>query len=190
MVHRACDHEEEIRESVDVDQLRWMDSRHSDHASFGAPADRSCQMQRGARRRSTGENEFLQRRQLGFEQIDPLFESFDVVFAEARAGIVLPRFRPSVSELGTEREQVTLDAIEHRVDICRHTGGTNHAEARVGFINVAVRVDARFGLRYARATEEAGFTGVSGLGVDLHSTIIVGRMSWSIVKAPRAKDAT
>ena len=78
-----------------------------------------------------------------------------------------------MAPLGAQREQVTLNPVEHRVDIARNAGGPSDAETRVRFIDLAVGIHTRIGFRDARAPEESRLTGIAGLCVDLHATIIV-----------------
>ena len=173
MVHHARNDEQQIGEAIDVDELGRVHTRHGDHAAFRPATDRARQVQRSAGRRPAGQDEVLQRRQFGFKLVDPSLEPLHVVVGEPRLPFVRPRIRPPVGQLRSKREEVALNAVEHRVDVRRHACGTDDAQTGIRFVDIAVGIHARIGLRHARPAIESGLAGVTSLCVDLHWTIIV-----------------
>jgi len=132
-------------------------------------------MQRAAGPGAARQDEPAQRRQRGFERVDPTFQPGDVGFAQQRlldpCGDVMAR----VGHHGAHGKQVPLELFEHAANLGIHAFGTGKPEPGVQLIHLAVGVHAGVGLADASAIEQAGFALVSGLRIDLHwrLTIIV-----------------
>ena len=75
-----------------------------DDAAFGAPADRARQMQQAGRPATAGQDEFLQRRQIGIGLLRPGFELRHAPGREA--------FAARKTQFAAEIEQVVLDGRE------------------------------------------------------------------------------
>src|SRR5207237_10881538 len=87
LIGGAREHKQQIGEAIHVAQEYGVDRRvESHHAPLGAAADGAGEVQRRSRRAAACENEPPQRRQIGFDAIDQLFESQNVAVAERRFG--------------------------------------------------------------------------------------------------------
>src|SRR3982750_104496 len=87
-----------------------------------------------------------------------------------------------------DREQVALNALEHRDQLAIVERGTREAEPRIQLVDVAVGGHARIRLGAPRAVEQPGLAAVARPGVDFHWLIIKnkteGRGSRSEVRGP------
>ena len=99
------------------------------------------------------------------------------------------RARRSMARIGeprAEREQIALDRDRaSRRSRRRACVRADDAEPGVQLVDVAVRVDARVGLRHARAVEQPRLAAVAGLGVDMRSQPV----GISIAPVPRDSPA-
>lgn len=124
-------------------------------------------MERGAALRSARQDEAPQRRHLQLELIDPLLEGCDVRLAERS---LADAFADPVTRIGQPRangEQRRLNPVE-QIDQIRLRCEMRPGQPQAGreFIDLAIRVDARVGLLYARPVEQAGVTGIAGFRID------------------------
>src|SRR4051794_13376671 len=71
-----------------------------------------------------------------------------------------------------DREQVALNALEHRDQLAILERGTREAEPRIQLVDVAVGRHARIRFGDARAVEQSGLAAVARPGVDFHWLII------------------
>ena len=78
-------------------------------------------MQQRASAVAARQDEAPQRRQLGLEPIDPVFETLDVGVVDGNFGHALRDFFSRVGEPGADGEQVVLDVLEH----LRHVAGSS-----------------------------------------------------------------
>jgi hypothetical protein len=76
-------------------------------------------------------------------------------------------------EFGAQIEELALDAPQKFVERGGLGERPHEAQMAVEFVNGAEGVDSRVILANPRAAEEAGFTGVAGLGVDLHACALL-----------------
>src|SRR5688572_27926023 len=86
-----------------------------------------------------------------------------------------------VGELGAKGKQIALNLLEHDGKPFRGTGCPREAEPGLQLVDVAVRVDARVGLRHAGAVEQRRFAQIAGPGIDLQ------RHDFMILPIPAAR---
>ena len=94
MIDDARQHEQEIGQAIHVRKQVRLDvlraERHDRSLRASAYGPREMQQRAGAI--AAGENEAAQRRQLGLEPIDPVFETLDVGVGDRRLWSPAPRF--------------------------------------------------------------------------------------------------
>ncbi len=170
MIHGARHHEQQIGQSIEVDDQDRLDRAgpERDHAPLGATADGARQVQQRARRRSARQNEPAQRRQLCLETIDRLLEPLDVGVGDRRLRDALRDARRRIGEARPEREQILLHRLDERRHVGVHASRPRGAQAGVHLVHLAVRIDPRVGLGDPRVVEQRRLAGIAGLCVDLH----------------------
>ena len=170
MVRDARHHKEQIREAIQVDDDDGLDraGSESDHTSLGAAADRASEMKLRARRRSSGEDEFTQRRKALFEPIDQQLQLCDLGLGDERLFDALRNPGRGIRKAGANREELGLNLFEHAGQIRIEPRGASGAEAGVQFIDLTIGVDPRIRLRDASFVEERRFARISRLRVNLH----------------------
>jgi hypothetical protein len=99
--------------------------------------------------------------------IDRRLEGLDMLHADPLGGVARG------GEFGAQIEELALDAAEELVDRGRLGERSHEAQMAVEFVDGAEGVDSCVILANPRAAEEAGFTGVAGLGVDLHASALL-----------------
>jgi len=134
-----------------------------DDAPLGSAADGAGDVDRRRQRRAGGKNEGREGEEGLLVPVDRLLEGLDVGKGNPLQGI------PRRGELGTEFEQITLDPSQQVVDRSAPRNGADEAEVAVELVDGSEGLDPEVVLPHPRATEQAGFTGVAGLRVDLHS---------------------
>ena len=100
------------------------------------------------------------------KRVDPTFQTRDVRVAERRLFDTRRDPMTRVGEHRTEREKIPLNVLDHRCECRVGTVRAHEAENRRDFIDVAVRLDARIGLRHARPVKQSRLTAVTGARVD------------------------
>ena len=150
---------------IGVDRLV---ARELHAAPLRAPADRARDVQRRGRGRAARQHEARERRELGFERVDPALELVDV----GLRGLGHPALRAvrgvGRRERAAEREQQRLDPREQLAQIALRGRGRGHAERGVELVDGAVGLDAQRILRDPLAAEQIGLPTVAAAGVDLH----------------------
>ena len=73
-------------------------------------------MQMRCRRRATGQDEGAQRRQLGIQRVDLVFEPVDLGLGDAQRLVVELLAAIGRAKVGAQVEHVVLDAAEHGID--------------------------------------------------------------------------
>ncbi len=143
-----------------------MPERH--HAPFSATAHRSRQVQHGAGASAAGEDESLQRRDPGFQGVDPPFEPRDIGFSEQGLFDAHGNAVPGVGQHGAKGEEVALQVFEHRGNLGAYTFGPGVTQPRINFVHLAVGVHEGVAFADSGAVEQARFALVAGLSVNLH----------------------
>jgi hypothetical protein len=87
------------------------------------------------------------------------------------------------SQFCTNREELVLDLIEHRIQAFRERGTASDSEDRIEFIDRTVGADANVILGYAGPSEKTCGPRISGFGVYLHAGSIT-KMRESVVNTP------
>ena len=126
-------------------------------------------MQKGAGAVSARQNEASQRRQLGFEAIDPIFEALNIRVGHGDFGDAFGDLFGWVGQPRADREQVYLNAFEDLGHFTRKlTLRPYRSKTRVQFVHVSVSGDARIVLRHACAAEQRRAARVARARVDFH----------------------
>ena len=143
-----------------------------DNRALCATTHRAREMQQRAGAAAAGKNESAQRRQFGFEPIDPGFKPCDGLIVDRRSSSV---DRPGavlsgrVGEASAEREEIFLQLFLQIGDVGSEVGlSSHHPEACIQFVDVAVSGHAWVGLGHAEPAEEAGVTSIPRARVNLH----------------------
>ena len=171
MIDGAREDEQEIGQAVHIREHLCIDlvRPKRDDRPLRAPADGSRKVQQRARLASAGQNKPSKRRQLGFELIDPLFETQHVPFADRRLRHAIGDLLRRIGETGTDRKEVSLQLFDQRSDISQlFAAGAHGAEARIELIDIAVRRDARVGFRNTRTAEQGRPARIARPRVNLH----------------------
>jgi len=168
VVGGASHGEEQVREPIDVchEQSRDFITSERDDRALGTPTHRTRHVQLRAGSSAPGEDELPKGRKLGFKRVDPLLQPRHGPIVEHR---LFDACRDSMTRIGeerSEREEITLKAIEHLDEIAIGDVRSNQTEPRRQFIDVAVGVDARIRLGDARAIEQTRLAGIAGSRVD------------------------
>jgi len=169
MIHNPSHHEQQVRESVHVNEEDWIDGSapETDDTTFGAAADGSREVQRRTRRRSAWKDEPAQRWQRCFEPIDRQLEPLDRVAADHDFFDARGDARGGIRQARPKGEEILLQRVDQRPDFFIHAGGTGDPQTRVQFVDLAVRIHPRVGLRDAGIVEERRLAGVPRLRIDL-----------------------
>ena len=152
MIDDARQHEQQIGQPVDVREQMRLDAvrRRARRSTLRAAADGPREMQQRAGAIAAGQNEAAQRRQLGLEPIDPVFEALDVGVGDRglgdALGDLLGRDRRAARRARTDLSAAARAARRRRR---RARFARARPEAGVQLVDVAVRGDARIGLRHA-----------------------------------------
>ena len=172
MIDRSRQHEQEVGKAVHIrKQLRVHLLRaQRNNRSLRSPADGAGQMQQRTRAAAARQDEAAQRRQIGLDTIDPLFEPQHVGFGHRGLRVFVSScLRGRGREPGPYRKQIALQPFDQPVHITeRFAAGADDAKARVELIDVAICRDARIRFRDTRAAEQGGSARVTGSRVDLH----------------------
>ena len=138
-----------------------------DEASFGAAGDGAGEVESGGEFSAAGQDEGLEFGQGLSGGVDMFFEFSDVGGGDA-GDLVGVLGIEGGAEIGTEIEQAVLQLGEEGGDLVEGGSGGGEAEGGVGFVDVAVGLDAEVVFVDAGRTEEGGEAGVTFPGVDLH----------------------
>src|SRR5687768_6229120 len=171
MIHRSGQHEQQIRQTIDVRQQVRLDviGAERDNRSLRAPANRSREVQQCASTIASRQNESPKRRQLGFEPIDPVFETLHVAVGDSGFCDALGDFLGRICQPRADGEQILLQLFEQLGDITGELALRAHrAEACVQLVDVSVCRHSRIGFRDAGSAEQRGAAGVASACVDLH----------------------
>ena len=119
-------------------------------------------MQARGRLIAPGKDEALQRLEPFVDEIAELFEPLHLSLADAQTlALVLERH----AKIGAEVEEIVLDSSSHgRISSARPPRA--RTDERVELVDRPIRLDARIGLRHARAVAEARLPGVATARVD------------------------
>ena len=123
--------------------------------ALGAPADGARDVRERGRARAAGQDELLERRELGVEALDVRLEARDVRVADRRGA--------GDRQLAAQVEQVVLDGesgTRRRPPAAASASSTPIVELSSSTAPIAV--DARRILGHARAVAQAGGAGVAG----------------------------
>ena len=171
MIDDSRNHEQQIGQAVDVRQQVRFDaiSAETHDRAFGAAAHGAREMQKRTRTIAARQNESAQRRQLGFESIDPIFEPLYVGICDGGFRDTLRDLFSGIGEPRANRKQVLLQTLEHSSDVPRQFAlCADGPEACVQLVDVAVCRHARIGFRHARAAEERRAAGIARARINLH----------------------
>jgi hypothetical protein len=166
LVHGAGGDEQEVGQAVEIVERfggQGESGRSGDGGALGAADDGAGEMERGGGGIARGQDEALQRIERVVEAVDRFLQPRDLGGRYAQRALDFG----GRGEIGAEVEQIILDAGEHGVEIGVGERGAGDSDRRIGLIDFADGVDARVGLGYARAVDEAGAAVVPGAGVDL-----------------------
>lgn len=171
MIDRARQHKQQIRQAVDVCEQARLDGvsaeRHNRSLRSSAHGSREVQQCTGAI--ATGQNETAQGRQLRFELIDPVLQPLNVGVGDRNLRDTFGDLFRGIGQPRANRKEILLKLLDQLGDVTRELAlGTHDAEARIQFVDLAVRGDARVRFRDARATKQRSATGIAGARVDLH----------------------
>lgn len=171
MIDDAGNDEQKIGQPIDVGEQVRLDviRAERDNRSLGAPAHGPRKMQQRTGSIAARQNETAQRRQLGLESIDPVFEPSNV-------GVRHRDFRDTVRDLFgwvrkpcADSEQILLQLLDESGNISAEVAlGLDSAKAGIQLIDIAVGGHARVGLRHAGPAEQPSAAGVAGTRVDFH----------------------
>ena len=178
MIDGSRHHEKQIGQPIDVSQQNRIDRRlQSNHSSLGTTAHRAREVQGCAGLDPAGEDEALQRRELGFEAIDELLEPIDIGISKHRFGDPGRDLFGRIRQLRAERKKVALNLHERIADDVDDAGNAGafqsrvrEAKPRVQLVDLAVRIDTGVAFEDARTAEERRFTGVTGARIDFHDS--------------------
>jgi hypothetical protein len=168
-IHNPSHHKQQVREAVHVHEEDRIDgvAPQANDPTFGATADGSREVQRRTRRRSAREDESAQRRKGCFEPIDRQLEALNRVAANRDFFDARSDTSGGIRKARAKGEEILLQRFDQRPDLVIDATGTGDTETGVQFIDLAVRIDARVGLRDTRVVEERRLAGVPGLRIDL-----------------------
>ena len=108
----ACEHEQQIGQAIEVADrfgAHRFDARQRNDFAFRAPAHGACEMAARRGHAAAGQDEILERRQIGVEAVERGFEAVDVGCVDHR--------HARNAQLAAEIEQVVLDlgqGLAHR----------------------------------------------------------------------------
>jgi len=128
-----------------------------------APADRARNMQARGNLAPAWEHEALELRKLRVEHVAVTLERVDLLLRDAEARLVFQRNR----KVGTQVEELVLDAAEHDPHVVGAVGGENESDGRIQLVHGSVGCDPRVELRDPGAVAERGLARVAPAGVDL-----------------------
>ena len=111
--------------------------------ALGPTADRARDMEPSGGLAPAGQHEARELRKLGVEAVALALERVDLLLRRAQPPCVLERD----GEIGTQVEELVLDADEHGPDVARTVAGDDDPERRVQLVDGAVRADPRIQLR-------------------------------------------
>ena len=171
MIRGTRHDEQQVGKAVQVHQHDGVDrvTAQSQDGAFRTAADRARQVERRTRRRTAGQDEMPERRQLRLQSIDPRFEPRDAGLVDhdlrdARRDLVR-----GIGEPRPEREQIALQRNQHLAKLVVRRVSRGHAERRLQFVDVTVGGHARIGLGDTGAVEQARLAAIAGFRVDFHS---------------------
>ena len=145
-IRGAREDEEEVREPVEVDErqgIQGVRAGRYEGLALGPSAHRARDMEPSGGLAPAGEHEARQLRKLRVEAIALALERVDLLLRRAQPPLVLERD----GEIGTQVEELVLDAGEHGPDVARAVAGDDDPERRVQLVDRAVRADPRIQLR-------------------------------------------
>ena len=157
MIDGARQHEQQIRQPIDVrDQVRLDAVRAERHdRSLRATAHGPREMQQRARAIAAGQNKAAQRRQLGLETIDPVFEALNVGIGHGRLAHPLRDFFGGIGKARAYREQILLQVLEEAGHIAGDLALRAHdSKTGIELVHVPIGGHARIGLRDAGSAEQ------------------------------------
>ena len=147
-VCRARQDEEEVREPVQIRHHERPDLhrlRRRDRLALGAAADRPRDVERGGRRGAAGQHEAPELGKVGVEPVAVRLEPVDQRLLDPKPALDVRGH----GEVGTEVEELVLDAFEDGPDPIRRVSGEHDPDGCVELVHGAVRGDARIALRDA-----------------------------------------
>ena len=169
MIHGACQHEQQVGEAIDVPHQHGVHGRiEGNHPPLRPATHGTGHVQGGARRAAAREDEPSKRRQLGLVSVDGQLEPLHVIVSKRGLGHTRRDFVAGIGQLGAQREQIALQAHEHRIDLRISAGSASQAQARVQLVDFPIRIDSRLALADARAVVQRRLARVTGTCVDLH----------------------
>ena len=119
-------------------------------------------MERGGSRGAAGQHEAPELGKLGVEPVAVRLEPVDERLLDPEPALDVRGH----GEVGTEVEELILDAFEDSPDLIGHVSGEHDPDGRVELVHGAVPGDARIALRDARPIAERRLPRVAAAGVD------------------------
>src|ERR1019366_8743970 len=173
-VRHAGEHEEQVREPVEIDdhnlrhRILLLVTLQPDDRTLCAPAHRARDVERGRLGGAAGQNERLERFALQLTVVSGLLELPDACAGDpCLLELLLVLFGMRCGQERADRQEIALDGSEDFIDARHHFDAACDADPGVELVHVAIRFDADVVLGHATAAEEAGAAVVAGLGVDL-----------------------
>lgn len=171
MIDRTRQHEQQIRQAVDVGQQVRLDVIRTkrDDRSLRAAANRSRKVQKRAGAAPARQDESAKRRQLGFEPIDPVFETLHITLGDRHFCDAPGNFLRRVRQARADSEQILLQLFEQPGDIAGQVALRAHGpEARIQLVDVSVRGYSRISFGHARAPKQRSAACIARARVNLH----------------------
>ena len=135
-----------------------------DRRALGAPADRAADVQLRGGEGAAGQDEGLQRGQLGVGLVAGLLEPGGLLGQDAQA---LALAALGDGDVGADVEEVVLDPLQPLAVARRQLAlRERHAEVGVELVHGAVGLDPRVGLRDPAHVAQMGLSAVAEAGVD------------------------
>jgi len=106
--------------------------------TFGSTTDSPCNMKMGGRRRTSRQDERVERCQFPIHGIDLTLEPFDLRVGDPQATVIVP----PTAEIGTQIEQVVLDARQYSIGTLIDMKADN-ADHGIQFVDRPVSLDPR-----------------------------------------------
>jgi len=167
---REC--EQQIGEPVQVydhDLRNLYIPLEADHPTFGAPADRTCDVEHRALLAAAGNDEGLERLEVPIAVVDGVLELtnapvVDIRLLEVSVHFVEIRRR----EQRADAKKIALHRNQDLIDPWKRLDGARHSDHGVELVDVAVSFDTGIVLGNSSAAEESGVAGIARFRVDLH----------------------
>ena len=147
-VGHPTDYEQQIRQAIQVlarSHAYLLVPGKGDNAALGAATDGARKLRAGGGTCAAGQDELLQRREIGVESFQQTFELADLLVAD--------RLAPRNADLSSQIKQVVLDGDKSFADRHREVLSQKESHSRVQFIYVAKSHDACAFLLHGYPTE-------------------------------------